>query len=245
MQRILLAIEYYGKNYCGWQRQKNGVSVQEILEQALKEILGEKVILHASGRTDSGVNALNQAAHFDTNSNLPIKAYVPKLNNILPCDIQLKYAKIVGDDFHAQYSVKKKTYIYKMYVSKIASPLKDLFAMQIKFDKIDTDKMNEACKYIVGIHDFSAFKSARSDKINNVREVYSANFYYKDDILEFKICGSGFLHNMVRILVGTLIDVGTGKLQTDDIQKILEGKDRKKASKTALAKGLYLVDVEY
>jgi len=245
MPRILLTIEYYGRNFCGWQRQKNAVSVQEILENALKEILEEKIVLHGSGRTDSGVNAIFQTAHFDTKSNLPQNAYVPKLNNILPDEIKVKDAKIVDGNFHAQYSVKKKTYIYKMYVSKIASPLKDLGAMQIKYDIIDIDMMNEACKYIVGVHDFSAFKSARSEKLNNVREIYFANFYFKDEILEFKICGNGFLHNMVRILVGTLVDVGVGKLQVAEIAKILESKDRKKASKTAIAAGLYLAGVEY
>lgn len=245
MPRILLTIEYYGKNFCGWQRQKNAVSVQEILENALKEILEEKVTLHGSGRTDSGVNAIFQTAHFDTSSKLPQNAYVPKLNNILPEEIKIKDAKVVDDNFHAQYSVKKKTYIYRMYISKIASPLKDLGAMQIKYDMIDIAKMNEACKYIVGVHDFSAFKSARSEKLNNVREIYFADFYFRDDVLEFKICGNGFLHNMVRILVGTFVDVGVGKLQAFDIQKILESKDRKKASKTAIAGGLYLAAVEY
>jgi len=245
MPRILLTIEYYGKNFCGWQRQKNGVSVQEILENKLKEILDESIVLHGSGRTDSGVNAIAQTAHFDTSSKLPKTAYVPKLNNILPEEIKIKDAKVVDSNFHAQYSVKKKTYIYKMYLSKIASPLKDLGAMQIKFDTIDIDKMNEACKYIVGTHDFSAFKSARSEKLNNVREIYFANFYFKDDILEFKICGNGFLHNMVRILAGTFVDVGIGKLQPCDIEKILQSKDRKKASKTAHANGLYLYSVEY
>ncbi|MCL1901069.1 MAG: tRNA pseudouridine(38-40) synthase TruA [Firmicutes bacterium] len=245
MPRILLTIEYYGKNFCGWQIQRNAVSVQEILENKLKEILDEKIVLHGSGRTDSGVNAISQTAHFDTSSNLPANAYVPKLNNILPDEIKIKEAKVVSGNFHAQYSAKKKTYVYKMYISKIASPLKDLGAMQIKFDTIDIDKMNKACKYIVGVHDFSAFKSARSEKLNNVREIYSAKFYFNDDLIEFKICGNGFLHNMVRILVGTFVDVGTGKLRIEDVPKILQSKDRKKASKTAHANGLYLFSVEY
>ena len=245
MRRILLTIEYYGKKFCGWQIQKNGPSIQEEIKRAIKEVTGEDVVLEGSGRTDAGVNAINQTAHFDTKSSLPIHAFVPALNNILKTDIQIKSSCEVSSNFHARYSAVKKTYIYKMYVSKTASPLKDLFAMQVTFDTLDMKGMNRACKFLKGEHDFTSFKSCRSKKENNIRTIYSARVYKNGDILEFKICGNGFLHNMVRIIVGTLIDVGVKKLKPEDIKKIIEDKNRASASETAAAHGLYLQSVEY
>ena len=219
--------------------------MQGEITKAIKELTGEDVNLEGSGRTDSGVNAIGQAAHFDTMSTMPANAFVPALNNILKEDVQIKNAIDVSSDFHARYSVKRKTYIYKIYVSKTASPIKDLLAMRINRDFIDIRKMNEACKYLIGKKDFSSFKCARSAITNNVRTIYSAEVYEAGDFVEFKICGNGFLHNMVRIIAGTLIDVGTGKLKPEDIETIMVLKDRTKASKTAKAHGLYLESVEY
>lgn len=245
MRRILLTIEYYGKNFCGWQIQANQKSVQGEITKAIKILTGEDVSLEGSGRTDSKVNAINQTAHFDTESNLPVTAFAPALNDILKNDVQIKSAKEVNENFHARYSAKKKTYIYKMYVSKTASPIKDLLAMQVKRDLLDIEKMNEACKHLIGTQDFSSFKSCRSKKINNIRTIYFANVYENNGFIEFKICGNGFLYNMVRIIAGTLIDIGTGKLQPDDMKKIIDCKDRTKASETAEPQGLYLDSVEY
>lgn len=245
MRRILLTIEYYGKNFCGWQIQKNGKSVQGEITGAIKKLTGEDVSLEGSGRTDSKVNAINQTAHFDTESSLPIEAFVPALNDILKSDIQIKNAKEVDAGFHARYSVTKKTYIYKMYVSKIASPIKDLYAMQVKYDFLDIKKMNEACGYLIGTKDFSSFKGGKGKTINNIRTIYSAEVYINGEFIEFKICGNGFLYNMVRIIAGTLVGTGTGKLRPQDMKTILEAKDRTKALKTADAYGLYLYGVEY
>lgn len=245
MRRILLTIEYYGKNFYGWQIQKNEKSVQGEITKAIKELTGEDVNLEGSGRTDSGVNAIGQTAHFDTESKTPAKAFIPALNNILKENVQIKNAVEVSLDFHARYSVKKKTYVYKMYVSKTASPIKDLSAMQINRDFINIEKMNQACEYLLGEQDFSSFKCARSAITNNIRIIYSACVLKNGEFIEFRICGNGFLHNMVRILAGTLIDVGTGKLKPEDMKTIITLKDRKKAGKTAKPHGLYLENVEY
>lgn len=245
MRRILLTIEYYGKNFCGWQIQKKGNTVQGEITKAIKELTGEDVALEGSGRTDSGVNALGQTAHFDTENEMPAKAFVPALNNILKENIQIKSAKEVDLNLHARYSAKKKTYLYKMYASKTASPIKDLLAMRINRDSIDLERMNSACVYLTGEKDFSSFKCSRSRITNNIRTVYSAEVYENNGFIEFKICGNGFLHNMVRIIAGTLVDVGIKKIKPEDIIKIIDSKDRTKAGKTAKAEGLYLESVEY
>ncbi|KAI4453841.1 ribosomal protein l13 [Holotrichia oblita] len=200
MKRILLTIEYYGKNFCGWQAQKKGKTVQGEITKAIKTLTGEDVVLEGSGRTDSGVNAFSQTAHFDTGSSMPAKAFIPALNDILKTDVQIKDAIEVGGDFHARYSVKRKTYIYKMYVSKTASPIKDLLAMRINRNSIDLEKMNKACGYLTGTKDFFSFKCSRSEITDSVRTVYSAEVYENNGLIEFKICGNGFLHNMETLM---------------------------------------------
>lgn len=245
MRRILLTIEYYGKNFCGWQIQKKEKSVQGEITKAIKELTGEDVVVEGSGRTDGGVNAIGQTAHFDTESNMPAKAFIPALNNILKKDVQIQNAIEVDSNLHARYSAKRKTYVYKMYVSKTASPIKDLAAMRINRHFVDLEKMNKACGYLIGEKDFSSFKCARSTVTSSIRKIFSAKIYENNGFIELKISGNGFLHNMVRIIAGTLIDVGTGKLEPEDIETILNFKDRIKASKTAKPEGLYLESVEY
>ena len=243
--RVLLQIEYDGTNYHGWQLQKNGASVQQTLQDCLQSILCRPITLVASGRTDSGVHAKNQYAHFDYNGNFDIKKLPYALQGSLPNDISVKNAWIVSDDFHARYGVKFKTYHYCLYVGSAIQPLKDRYCVYLK-NRPNLHLMKKASKYLVGTHDFSSFCVPRKiENENNTRTIKFLKICQKHDCITFKVCGNGFLHNMVRIIAGTLLDVGFGKIPPKQIKTILEQKDRTKAGKTAPAKGLVLYNVDY
>lgn len=243
--RVLLTIEYYGKNYAGWQRQKNALAVQQVLEEKLSLVLQAKIVLTASGRTDRGVHALRQKAHFDYDGFFPVRKMAYAVNTTLPDDIRVLDAMQVPDDFHAQYSAKKKTYLYKMYVSRTLHPVKNLFSAQIPYYDVDFDKMQQACADLVGTHDFAAFAATGSHIKTTVRTVYAAELRRNGEDIEFEITGNGFLYNMVRIAVGTLVWIGIGKLPVTAVQEMLETGDRKKGGKTLPPHGLYLKDVFY
>lgn len=243
--RILITIEYYGKNYAGWQRQKNALAVQQVLEERLGLILQSKVVLVASGRTDRGVHALRQKAHFDYDGFFPVQKIAYAVNTTLPDDIRVLDAIEVSNDFHAQYSAKKKTYLYKMYVSKTLHPVKNLLSAQIPYREVDFEKMQAACQDLVGTHDFAAFAATGSHITNTVRTVYHAELRKNGEDIEFEITGNGFLYNMVRIAVGTLVWIGIGKLPVTAVQEMLETGDRKKGGKTLPPHGLYLKNVFY
>jgi len=243
--RILITIEYYGKNYAGWQRQKNALAVQQVLEERLGLILQSKVVLVASGRTDRGVHALRQKAHFDYDGFFPVQKIAYAVNTTLPDDIRVLDAIEVPNDFHAQYSAKKKTYLYKMYVSKTLHPVKNLLSAQIPYREVDFEKMQAACQDLVGTHDFAAFAATGSHITNTVRTVYHAELRKNGEDIEFEITGNGFLYNMVRIAVGTLVWIGIGKLPVTAVQEMLETGDRKKGGKTLPPHGLYLKNVFY
>lgn len=244
MRKILLTIEYNGKNFCGWQIQANGRAVQEVLEKQISLLLNENITLFASGRTDSGVHALGQTAHFETSSNFDIKKLAPALNFGLDKDISVLSAKEVDPNFHARYFVKKKTYLYKIYCSKIEKPLKNGLCTQVKYD-LDIEKMKKASKFFLGKHDFSAFCASGNNTTDFVRTIFEIKIENVADEIHFYITGDGFLYNMVRIIVGTLIEVGKGKILSQSIPQIIASKDRKKAGETMLASGLYLYKVEY
>ncbi len=243
--RVLLQIEYDGTNYHGWQLQKNGVSVQQTLQECLQGILCQPITLVASGRTDSGVHAKNQYAHFDYDGKFDVKKLPYALQGSLPNDISVKNAWVVSDDFHARYSVKFKTYHYCLYVGDSIQPLKERYRVYLKH-KPNLQLMKKASKYLVGIHDFSSFCVPRKiENENNTRTIKNIKICKKNECITLKICGNGFLHNMVRIIAGTLLDVGFGKISPKQIKTILEQKDRTKAGKTAPAKGLVLYNVDY
>lgn len=243
--KVLIEIEYKGTNYCGWQIQKNGVSIQQILQEKLSEFFDEKIILFASGRTDAGVHARKQFAHFELDKKFDVSRLPFAMQNILPEDISIKKAMIVPDNFHARYSVISKTYYYRMYQSKIKEPLKEDTFLQIK-DNLDVNTMKKACKYFVGTHNFKAFCVPRNlDNENFNRRILKCNIECKNNDIVVKITGEGFLHNMVRIIVGTLILVGQGKIMPKEIKNIIESGDRAKAGKTVCAKGLTLEHVYY
>lgn len=243
--RVLITVEYYGKNYVGWQMQNNGVSVQEVLEEKLGKLLNEPIRLFASGRTDSGVNAFGQKAHFDTSSGFPLDRLHLAVNTLLPDDIRVKDAAEVDGSFHAQYSAKKKTYMYKMYTSYVLSPVLSVTHAQV-IPEINFDIMLEGAKLLEGTHDFKAFCSVGGGiKKSTVRTVYAVTLERTGNEIILNVTGNGFLYNMVRIIAGTLVYLGKGKLTLTDVKEALETGNRKKAGKVFPAHALYLVSVEY
>jgi tRNA pseudouridine38-40 synthase len=244
MRRILLTIEYKGTSYSGWQAQKNGPSVQQELVRALEKACGHKVKLVASGRTDEGVHALAQVAHFDTDCPIPDDKFPFAVNPLLPKDIRITSSGRAPEGFHARYGAKRKTYVYKLYTSKVDSPLRrELFA-HIPYE-LDIERMREAAKYLVGEHDFSAFMASGSSVKGTVRRIYYIEIARNGDQIEIEVCGNGFLRHMVRIIAGTLIDVGRGKIEPGEVVRILKSGDRAWAGFTAPSCGLFLKGVEY
>ena len=244
IKRILITIEYKGTAYKGWQIQKDQPSVQSEITKALEQICGHKITLHGSGRTDEGVHAMGQTAHFDTDCNIPSDKFPEAANKILPANIKILNSCEKDKTFHARFDVKKKTYLYKMYNNRIKSPLRDDLFGQVPY-KLNINDMKKACVYLLGEHDFSAFMASGREVTTAVREIYSADITHCGDEIYFEICGSGFLYNMVRIIAGTLIDIGRGNKTPESMKNIIEGKKRSKAGKTAAANGLYLKSVEY
>ncbi|MCX7843636.1 MAG: tRNA pseudouridine(38-40) synthase TruA [Clostridia bacterium] len=244
MRNIKLTIEYDGTNYHGWQIQSNAVSVQEVLEQAISKLTAEEISLTGCSRTDVGVHALGQVANFFTDSRIPPDRFSYALNRILPEDIVIKHSEEVCMDFHSRYWCKGKTYKYLIYNAAFPSALQRNRAYHVSH-ALDVEAMQQACAHIVGKHDFSAFRASGSDAKTSERTVYRLELCKRDELIEMQISGDGFLYNMVRIIAGTLIEVGTGKLRPDDIAVIIGEGDRRKAGRTAPAHGLYLVEVFY
>lgn len=242
--RIKLIIEYDGINYCGWQRQKKDNSVQQTIEEALHTLTGKKTVLHSAGRTDAGVHALGQVAHFDTRANIPPDKYSFALNALLPPDVRIRKSVKVSDSFHARFDAKKKRYRYVIFNSPHASAVLRNGSMHVPVP-LDIKKMREAAAHLVGEHDFSAFTSARLPMKNKVRRVYGIKIAKRGDLITIDVVGNGFLYNMVRIIAGTLIYVGQGKLAAEDIPAILQSRDRRRAGITAKPQGLFLAEVRY
>jgi tRNA pseudouridine38-40 synthase len=242
--RIKLIIEYDGTGYCGWQRQKNHNSVQQTVEEALQTLTGKKTVLHAAGRTDAGVHALGQAAHFDTQAGIPPDKVAFALNALLPPDIRIRKSAKVKEGFHARFDAKKKRYRYVIQNSPHASAVLRNGSMHVPVP-LDIKKMREAAAHLTGEHDFSAFTSAQLPLKNKVRTIYGIKIAKKGDIITIDVTGNGFLFNMVRIIAGTLIYVGQGKLSVEDIPPILASLDRRRAGVTAKPQGLFLAEVKY
>lgn len=243
-RNIKLTLEYDGTNYSGWQKQSDAKSIQETLENAILKITGEKVNLIGSGRTDSRVHALGQVANFKTNSKIPGNRFVKALNSMLPSDIAVRESIEVDDDFHARFNAIGKEYKYLIYNNKVRSPLKRNYSYFVDYD-LDIEKMREALDLFLGTHDFRGFMSSGSSIKTTVRTISNIEFIKKEDIIELSIMGNGFLYNMVRIIVGTLVDIGIGKIDITDISDIIESCDRNKAGHTAPPEGLYLSKVFY
>lgn len=243
MGNIFLTISYDGTNYAGWQKQKKTNTIQENIENAIYEITNERVNLIASGRTDSGVHAISQVANFTTSSTIRPENFYKAINTKLPNDIIVTSSKLVDDDFNSRFSAKKKTYMYQIYNNDIKNPFYDKYSMFVN-QKLDIVAMKENINKIVGTYDFTSFYTKEKENPKNpIRTIYSANIEEDGKLIRITITGNGFLYNMVRIITGTLIDIGFNR--KEDILKILYEKDRQKAGATAKAKGLFLKSVEY
>ena len=244
MRNIKLTIEYDGKDFNGWQKQPKKLNIQGEIERAISEITGEEIELIASGRTDAGVHALAQSANFKTNSNIPIDKIPIAINTKLKQSIRIKTAEEVDERFHSRYNCKQKTYRYVINNGKTASALYRNMEYFVP-EKLDVKKMEEAIKYFEGEHDFKGFKASGTSSKSSVREIYKTSIKKDGDRIIIELTGNGFLYNMVRIIVGTLVEVGLGKIEPEEIPEIINSGDRTKAGKTLPPQGLYLVKVEY
>lgn len=233
------------KNSIGWQKQPTKLNIQGTIEQAIKIVTGEEVNLMASGRTDAGVHAFGQIANFKTNSNIPINKIAIALNSNLKKSIRIISAEEVDDRFHSRLTCKKKTYRYVINNSEFSSAIYRNLETHIP-QKLNVEKMREAAKYFEGEHDFKAFKASGTSSKSSIRTIYKAEVIeISNNRIYIELTGNGFLYNMVRIIAGTLVDVGIGKIEPEEIRKIIESKDRNLAGKTLPPNGLYLVNVDY
>ena len=245
MKNIKITIEYDGKDFNGWQKQPDKLNIQGTIEQAIERITGEKVELNASGRTDAGVHAIGQVANFKTNYELPIEKWPLALNANLKKSIVIKSAEEVEERFHSRLTCKKKTYRYIINNSKYGTAIYRNLETHIP-QKLDVEKMKNAVKYFEGEHDFKAFKASGTSSKSSVRTIYKAEVIeMPDERIYIELTGSGFLYNMVRIISGTLVEVGEGKIAPEMVKQILEKKDRSLAGKTLPANGLCLMKVDY
>ena len=244
MRNIKLTIEYDGKDFNGWQKQPNKLNIQGTIEQTIKSITGEDVELNASGRTDAGVHALGQIANFKTNSKIPIEKFAIALNSRLKKSIVIKKAEEVDERFHSRLNCKKKTYRYIINNSSEGSAIYRNLETHIP-QKLDVEKMKKAIKYFEGEHDFKAFKASGTSGKNSVRTIYETKLYEQGERIYVELTGSGFLYNMVRIITGTLVEVGLGKISPEQIPEIIKIGKRENAGKTLPPQGLYLLKVMY
>ena len=245
MRNIKLTIEYDGKDFNGWQKQPDKLNIQGTIEQAIERITGEKVELNASGRTDAGVHALGQVANFKTNYELPIEKWPLALNANLKKSIVIKSAEEVDEKFHSRLTCKRKTYRYVINNSKYGTAIYRNLETHIP-QKLDIEKMKKAIKYFEGEHDFKAFKASGTSSKSSVRIIYKAEIKeMPDERIYIELTGNGFLYNMVRIIAGTLVEVGLGRIEPEKIPQIIESKQRENAGKTLLPTGLFLLMVEY
>ena len=254
-RNIKIIIKYDGSRYSGWQRlgktdvdavskSVKKTSIQAVLEDSLSKLLEEDIQLIGSGRTDAGVHALGQVANFYSSTKLPLSKILIDINRLLPEDIAVVDIKDVDLDFHSRYSAKAKTYEYRIYMGETQS----VFLRKYTYhepNRLNIEHMRKAASYLVGTHDFKGFSTDRKDGKSTVRTIEDIYFHINENVLSIGITGNGFLYNMVRIIIGTLIEVGEGKRGSDDMLNILRSKDRQKAGITVSGHGLFLYQVSY
>lgn len=244
MKRIKLTVSYDGTNYCGWQVQPNGITVEEVLNKVLRKLMGEEITIIGASRTDSGVHALGNVAVFDTETTIPPERIAYALNQRLPEDIVIIKSEEVPGDFHPRYCKTRKTYEYHIINTQMPIPTKRLTNYFVSYN-LNLEKMQQAAGYLVGTHDFSSFCNIKTGVEDTVRTVYSLDILKAGEEITIRICGNGFLYNMVRIIVGTLVRVGRGFYEPEKVNEILEARDRKTAGVTAPPQGLMLIEIEY
>jgi tRNA pseudouridine38-40 synthase len=243
-KKYKISISYDGTLYCGWQTQKNSPSIQDTIQKALKTLLKEKIILTASGRTDAGVHANEQIAHFSTNKTLPPSKTLLSLNGILPKDIRITSLKKASASFHARYHVKSKIYKYFINTNTFQDPFKIKYSYHFT-KKLDLNLLKKAALQFIGTHDFTSFANVNSSVKNKIRTIKKLKISNKNNILTLEFEADGFLYKMVRNIVGTLLDVATKKIEISEIKKIFKAKDRKKAKRAAPPHALFLIKVKY
>lgn len=244
MRTIKLKIEYDGSDFVGWQRQPNGLSVQEVLEGALAQLLGSEVSLTSSGRTDAGVHALGMVAHFHTDRDLPLKAFRDGVNSFLPATVAVQQAEEAAEHFHARFDARGKWYRYSIFQAAVRSPLLADRAWWLR-SPLDIAAMEQAAAAFVGRHDFAVFRTSGCAAKTTIREIFSVELQSQDRLLVVDVRGSGFLRNMVRMMVGTLVEIGQGKRPVEAIGELLNCKDGCGPAHTAPAQGLCLMEVWY
>lgn len=244
MKRLLLTIQYDGTNYHGWQVQNNAITVQEVFQNAIEKVFGERLDVKGCSRTDSGVHANMYCVSIDTDMNIEPQNVVVALNGFLPKDVVVKACKEVLMDFHPRYSVDSKEYLYIINNADIRDAFNANYSYHYR-RKIDAEYLNKEAKAFIGTYDYSGFCSVKSDVEDTVRTVKAFDVWREGDMVYFKVSADGFLYNMVRIMVGTLLFVSEGKIKEGELLDVIESKDRKKAGKTAPPQGLYLNKVIY
>ncbi|PEA54082.1 tRNA pseudouridine(38-40) synthase TruA [Bacillus pseudomycoides] len=245
MNNYKLTIQYDGGRYKGWQRLgNNDNTIQGKIESILSEMIGREIEIIGCSRTDAGVHALNQIANFKSDENLAEHKVKKYLNQYLPNDISVTNVELVSERFHARYNSKAKTYLYKIWNEEHTNPFMRKYSMHVG-KKLNIERMKKAAQYLIGSHDFTAFSNAKSKKKSMVREIYSLDVTEKDGFVQIRVSGNGFLHNMVRKIVGALIEVGLGQLDAEAIPQILEEKQRNQINCLADASGLYLEKIDF
>lgn len=244
MRNILMKISFCGTAYHGFQIQPNAETVQGTVEKTIERITSEKTSVYGCSRTDAGVHANEFYLNFKTQSSIPCSNLLRAMNTYLPSDIAVKAVEEKDIEFHARYDTKEKEYLYLIYNGAVRDPFMEKRALYYS-GKIDEDLLNSACSQFIGTHDFSAFSATGREYHTTVRTIKSCSFTRKGDLLEFKVCGDGFLYNMVRIMVGTLLEINEGKIPEDYIKIIIEKKERSLAGRTVSGDGLYLNRVVY
>lgn len=244
MKRILLTISYDGTNYSGWQKQKNAVTVQGEFDKACSTLFKTDIESIGASRTDAGVHALGQRAVIDVDTSIPAEKIPLALNPLLPDDIVVTHAEEVGADFNPRFKALKKTYEYSIYNAPFRNPIYRNYSEYVRCE-LDLDSMRTACEAFVGEHDFRAFCASGNSSKTMVRTIYSLDIEKDGDFIKIRVTGNGFLYNMVRIIAGTLIYVGEGRIAPDNLPEIIASGDRRKAGKTAGPSGLVLVKIMY
>ena len=244
MKRVKMIVAYDGTNYSGWQFQNNAITIEQKLNEALYDLLGEEITVAGASRTDAGVHSQGNVCIFDTETRIPAEKIAFALNARLPEDIVVQESCEVDMDFHPRFSKSRKTYEYRVLNRKMPMPTLRRDTYFYHYD-LDVEKMNQAAGYLVGEHDFKSFCSVHTQAETTVRTIYSCAVTKDGDVIKIRVTGNGFLYNMVRIIAGTLIEVGAGKRQPEEIMTMLEATDRQSAGPTAPAHGLTMIGLEY
>ena len=244
MKRIKLTVAYDGTDYCGWQIQKNGITVEEVLNRALSRLTGENITVIGASRTDAGVHARGNVAVFDTNTRIPAERLTYALNALLPEDVTVVRSEEVPAGWHPRKYVSVKTYEYRILNREFPDPVRRRDTYFVSF-RLDIERMREAAQYLIGEHDFKSFCSAQTTVEDTVRTIYDLDIDKEGDLITIRVRGNGFLYNMVRIIAGTLAGVGRGYFEPQDIKAMLAERDRTKAGVTAPPQGLTLMGIEY